>query len=309
MDIPEISIILPSHNEETNVSVILKSLQDTLKGESFEVIFVDDGSSDKTAEVVSGLKKDNPKTVRLLRLSRNFGHQAALMAGISSARGKAIITMDCDMQHPPKLLPEMIATWRGGHKIVQMVRKETVKIGFFKKLLSASFYKVLNRVSEYPVVAGVADFQLLDRDVATYLTNMKGRNHFIRGLVSWLGFNPTTIEYIALERHSGEASYSVWKSLRLAKIALLSMSQIPLRLGIYIGLFVAVLCLAYIAYSISIWLGGETIPGWTSIMVMVLFLGSIQIIILGIIGEYIGQIYDLQRNLPPFVCYSEEDET
>ena len=173
-------------------------------------------------------------------------------------------------------------------------------------MFSTSFYKVLNSVSEYPVVAGVADFQLLDRDVATYLTNIKGRNHFIRGLVSWLGFNPRTIEYTALERHSGEASYSVWKSLRLAKTAFLSMSQIPLRLGIYIGLLVAILCFAYIAYSVTLWIGGNTIPGWTSIMVMLLFLGSIQIIILGIIGEYIGQIYDLQRNLPPFVCYSEK---
>lgn len=304
---PEISIVIPAHNEETNVAVIFAEISKELSGEDIEVIFVDDGSSDGTVTQVLALKGENP-SVRLVRLSRNFGHQAALMAGVSATRGKAVITMDCDMQHPPKHLPEMIAAWRNGHKIVQMVRKETVGIGFFKKLFSTVFYKTINRLSEYPVVAGAADFQLLDRHVADYLINTKGRHHFIRGIVSWLGFNPLTIEYTAMERYSGEASYSFWQSLKLAKVALFTMSRVPLRLGIYFGVFVALLCFLYIIYTIIMWFGGETIPGWASIMVMFLFVGAVQIIILGVIGEYIGQIYDSSRNLPPYVSYSEEDE-
>lgn len=304
---PEISIVIPAHNEETNVSVILSAVIDALNGENIEVIFVDDGSTDKTADTVLSLKSKF-SFVRLIKLSRNFGHQAALMAGISSARGAAILTMDCDMQHPPKCLPDMVAAWRDGHKIIQMVRKETVDIGFFKELFSSAFYRILNRISEYPVVPGAADFQLLDRHVADYLINMKGRSYFIRGLVSWLGFSPVQIEYTASERYSGVASYNFWKSLSLAKSAVLSTSRIPLRLGIYFGLLVSLLCFLYIVYSIMLWVGGETIPGWTSLMVMVLFVGSVQIIILGIIGEYIGQMYDLHRNLPPFAYYYEDEE-
>ena len=303
---PEISIVIPAHNEETNVAVVLSSVTDALQGENIEVIFVDDGSSDKTADTVLSLKQGQP-LVRLIKLSRNFGHQAALMAGVSSAHGAAIITMDCDMQHPPKYLSEMVAAWRRGHKVVQMVREKTIGIGFFKNFFSSIFYKIINRLSDYPVVPGAADFQLLDRQVADYLIGTKGRQHFIRGIVSWLGFNPTTIEYTAVDRHSGEASYNFWKSLSLAKTAVFSMSRVPLRLGIYFGFFVALLCFVYIIYSITLWSAGETIPGWTSLIVVVLFVGSVQIIILGIIGEYIGQIYDSARNLPPFVSYSEED--
>lgn len=303
---PEISIVLPAHNEETNIPVIFAEISKALSGEDIEVIFVDDGSRDNTVEHILALKSSHPN-VRLVRLSRNFGHQAALMAGLSSARGKAIITMDCDLQHPPMHLPEMVAAWRKGHKIVQMVRRKTEGIGFFKNLFSSAFYKLINRLSEHPVIAGAADFQLLDRHVANYLIATKGRQHFIRGMVSWLGFNPITIEYTAANRHSGEASYSFWHSLKLAKAAIFSMSRVPLRLGIYFGFFVAFLCFLYIIYTIVMWMAGETIPGWASIMVMFLFVGSVQIVILGIIGEYIGQIYDSERNLPTYVSYLEED--
>jgi len=304
---PEISIVIPAHNEETNIAIIFTEISKELSAENFEVIFVDDGSNDRTVHQILALKSINP-SVRLIKLSRNFGHQAALMAGISSARGKAIVTMDCDMQHPPEHLPKMIVAWRKGHRIVQMVRKETVGIGFFKNLFSSIFYKTINRLSEFPIVSGAADFQLLDRHVANYLISTKGRHHFIRGIVSWLGFNPATIEYTAMDRYSGSASYSFLQSLKLAKTALFSMSKFPLRLGIYFGVLVATLCFLYIIYILSTWLGGETIPGWASIMVVFLFVGSVQIIILGIIGEYIGQIYDSERSLPPYVSYEEEDE-
>lgn len=303
---PEISVVIPAHNEETNVYIVFQEVAKELAGEDIEVIFVDDGSTDNTAQTVTSLKNDYPN-VRLIKLSRNFGHQAALMAGISSALGKAVITMDGDMQHPPKYLPQMVAAWRSGHKVVQMVRAKTEGIGFFKNLFSTAFYKFINRLSERPILTDAADFQLLDQHVANYLVNTKGRQHFIRGLVSWLGFNPTSIEYTASERYSGEPSYSFWQSLKLAKTAVFTMSRVPLRLGIYLGFVVALLCFFYIIYSTYLWFEGQTIPGWTSIMVMVLFVGSVQIIILGIIGEYIGQIYDSSRNLPPFVSYSEDE--
>jgi len=305
---PEISIVIPAHNEETNVGVMLSSIMEALDDEQIEVIFIDDGSTDGTANAVLSLKKTS-SVIRLIKLSRNFGHQAALMAGVSAAKGNAIITMDCDMQHPPQYLPEMVAAWRRGHQIVQMVREKTVGIGFFKNFFSSAFYKLINRISEYPIVPGAADFQLLDRHVADYLISTKGRHHFIRGIVSWLGFNPTTIEYTAEDRHSGEASYSFRQSLSLAKTALFSMSRVPLRLGIYFGFFVALLCFVYIIYSLTLWYIGETLPGWTSLIVVFLFVGSVQIIILGIIGEYIGQIFDSVRNLPSFVSYSEEDDS
>lgn len=303
---PEISVVVPAHNEESNIDILLAEIDKYIAKEDYEVVFVDDGSTDGTAAKVLAHKTANPH-VRLIRLSRNFGHQAALMAGISSARGQAIVTMDCDLQHPPKHLPQMIAAWRSGHKVVQMIRRETVGIGFFKKLFSSTFYRVINRLSERPVLTDAADFQLLDRHVANYLTSIKGRHFFIRGIVSWLGFNPVAIEYTAMDRYSGEASYSFWQSLKLAKTALFTMSRVPLRLGIYVGMLVAALCFLYIIYSTILWFMGETIPGWTSIMVMFLFVGGVQIIILGIIGEYIGQIYDSERNLPPFIAYAEDD--
>ena len=212
------------------------------------------------------------------------------------------------MQHPPRHLPDMVGEWRNGHKVVQMVRQKTGQIGFVKNLLSTVFYKVLNLISEYPVVPGAADFQLLDRHVAKHIIDTKGGQHYIRGMVGWIGFNPITIEYAADARHSGEASYSLWKSLSLAKTAILSMSKVPLRLGIYFGTLVAFLCFAYITYSVTMWVNGETIPGWTSLIVVFLFLGSVQIIILGIIGEYIGQIYNMERNFPPYVTYSEDED-
>ncbi|PCI40938.1 MAG: glycosyltransferase [Rhodospirillaceae bacterium] len=304
---PEISIVIPAHNEATNIDIIYSEISKELSKERIEVIFVDDGSTDKSVGQILELKSKH-SNVRLVRLSRNFGHQAALMAGIASASGKAIITMDCDMQHSPTHLPKMVAKWREGHKIVQMVRQKTEGIGFFKNLFSNVFYSMINRLSEFPIVSGAADFQLLDQHVAKYLISTKGRQHFIRGTISWLGFNPATIEYTAMERHSGSASYSFWHSLKLAKVALFSMSKFPLRLGIYFGVFVALLCFLYIIYTIVMWFGGETIPGWASIMVMFLFVGAVQIIILGIIGEYIGQIYDSGRSLPAYVKYPEEDE-
>jgi len=189
-----ISVVVPAFNEESNVPKIYQAIRTALAGERFELIFVDDGSSDQTAARVRELRASDA-AVRLIRFGRNFGHQAALTAGLESARGAAAITLDCDLQHPPELLPRMVAAWRGGAKIVQMVRVGSEGAGWLKDLTSALFYGLINLISDTPVVRGAADFQLLDREVIEGVLRFRDRKPFLRGLITWLGFDSTQMEY------------------------------------------------------------------------------------------------------------------
>ena len=302
-----ISIVLPAYNEEQNVRVVCAAIQSALCGlGALELIFVDDGSSDNTANTVRSLR-DEGAPVRLIRFGRNFGHQAALFAGMEKAQGEAVITMDCDLQHPPELLPRMVKAWRDGAKVVQMVRIDTVDSGFFKNISSKLFYRFVNLLSETPVLSGAADYQLLDREVVTAVLQFKDRHPFLRGIVGWLGFQSTCMEYIAAARHAGTSAYSLRKMVRLSIQAITGLSSKPLRFSFYLGVLTAVVALSYAAFALVGLLAGKTVPGWTSVIAIVAFLGAVQLVSIGIVGEYIARIYEQTRAMPRFVVV-EADE-
>src|SRR5258708_2713590 len=295
-----LSIVIPAHNEENNIVAIHSEIRASLSAYPAEIIFVDDGSRDNTPQRVRSLQSADP-FVRLLRLSRNFGHQAALLAGIRAAQGAAVITMDCDLQHPPKLLPQMLQAWQAGVLVVQMVRCETRGGTWLKKTASAGFYRLLQLLSESPIVPAAADFQLLDRKVVEALFGFKDRHPFLRGLVGWLGFPAYRIEYVAPKRHAGRSKYSVLKMLRLSLDAVTGLSARPLRWAFYIGSCTAFLALAYAGYAFVTFCLGIVVPGWTSIVMTMLFLGAVQLLSLGIIGEYVARVYDHTRQFPSYV--------
>jgi dolichol-phosphate mannosyltransferase len=300
-----LSVVLPAFNEAGNIQTIHDAIRKSLGGAA-ELIFVDDGSSDATAERVRGLRASG-SCVRLIRFGRNFGHQAALLAGLQTARGAAIITMDCDMQHPPELLPQMVDTWRRGAMVVQMVRTETIAVGRLKRASSALFYVLINALSETAVVQGAADYQLLDRQVVGSMLRFQDRRPFLRGVVGWLGFPVVRIPYIAAARHSGKSGYSLRKMMRLSIEAVTGLSTKPLRLSSYLGLVTAAFCLVYTVYALIALAAGKAVQGWTSVIVSVLFLGAAQLVSIGILGEYVSRIHEQTRGVPPFVVVESDD--
>jgi dolichol-phosphate mannosyltransferase len=303
---PFISIVLPAHNEEKNISVIHQAIQQALYSLSIELefIFVDDGSKDRTVEEVKRLQSNHPE-VRLIQLTRYFGHQPALVAGLNAARGDAVITLDSDMQHPPSCLPDMIQTWTQGFQVVQMARISTEGISPLKKAWSWFFYKFINFLSPSRIQPGVADFQLLDQLVVKQIIRLRDHKPFIRGMIGWFGFKSIVLQYVANKRHAGSPTYTFRRSLALAGQALVLVSRHPLRLGLYLGLFSYLICMIYMTFSLVIFLAGISLPGWTSLMVSTLFPASVQLIVLGILGEYVGCIFDQSRNLPIYVAYPE----
>jgi dolichol-phosphate mannosyltransferase len=300
-----ISIVAPAYNEELNVRPLYEGIRKALPGEVLEIIFVDDGSRDSTAQCVRGLRAADP-AVRLIRFGRNFGHQAALFAGLEAARGAAVITLDCDLQHPPELLGGMVDAWRHGASVVQMVRSQTVGASLFKNAASRAFYRFINLLSETPVTPGAADYQLLDREVVTAVMRFRDRHPFLRGLVSWLGFPVLRIEYVAPARVAGKSGYSLRKMLRLSVHAVTGLSSKPLRAAFYCGFATAVFCVAYVAYALIELVRGNTVPGWTSVFVMVTFLGAVQLVSIAILGEYIGRIYEQSRGMPRYVIVESD---
>ncbi|MBL26629.1 MAG: glycosyltransferase [Rhodospirillaceae bacterium] len=302
-----ISVVLPAHNEEPNVQPMYDAVTAALRstGCDFEILFVDDGSTDGTTDRICRLVSEKPN-VRLLTFTRNFGHQAALLAGLSVARGAAVITMDSDLQHPPEQLPRMVAHWRAGSPIVQMVRRQSAEVTRFKRLSSRVFYHVINLLSEIRVPHDVADFQLLDRQVVQDLLKIRDSRLFLRGRIAWLGYPGTFMEYEAPPRSAGVASYSILRSASLALSAVTALSSKPLRWAFYLGLVVGIVCFIYISYVLLLFLSGRPLePGWASVIITVLFLGAIQLVTLGIFGEYLSNVLAGSRNLPPYIVGSD----
>lgn len=301
-----VSIVIPAYNEESNVRAIFERIQRSLPPrELLEVIFVDDGSSDGTARCVRELRAES-RQVRLVRFGRNFGHQAALLAGLEAARGAAVITLDCDLQHPPEMLPQMVRAWRSGAPVVQMVRLQTQGAGLFKRISSRLFYRFINLLSEVPVVNGAADYQLLDRKVVSGLLRFRDRQPFLRGLVAWLGFPCVQLEYAAPPRTAGKSGYSLRKMLRLSVQAITGLSSAPLRLSFFLGLVTACGCLAFGVYAVAQFARGRTVQGWASTMVVLTFLGAAQLVSVGVLGEYIGRIFEQTRGMPRFVVVESD---
>jgi dolichol-phosphate mannosyltransferase len=301
----QISIVVPAYDEELNVRQLHQAIRKALPADAIlEIIFVDDGSRDATSERIREICREDP-AVRLIRFGRNFGHQAALIAGLEAARGAAVITLDCDLQHPPELLPKMVDAWRSGSRIVQMVRRETVGATRLKNVASRLFYSFINLVSETPVTPGAADFQLLDRDVVDAVLRFRDRHPFLRGLISWLGYSATSIDYVAPARYAGQSGYSLRKMMRLSVHAITGLSSKPLRISFYLGIATALFCLAYATYAVFELWRGNTVPGWTSVFVMVTFLGAVQLVSIAILGEYIGRIYEQSRGMPRYVIVED----
>jgi len=303
MKVPELSVIIPTYNEENNVIELWHRLLPILEQntESFEVIFIDDGSEDATVDEISKLQKSDTR-VGLIKLSRNFGHQIALMAGIEHARGKAIVAIDADLQHPPEVIPQLISKWRTGVHVIQAIRRYPESLAIFKRTTSRIFYKFMQKLSDIPIIPGAAEFFLIDRTVANALRQCKESSRFTRGLLSWVGFSRVSVSYDCQERYSGRTKYTLKKMIKLALDAVFSFSVKPLKLAGIIGLIATSFALLYLLYVIIISLfSTSTVPGWASLITLVTFLGGIQLITLWIIGEYLSRIAEETRGRPPYI--------
>jgi glycosyltransferase involved in cell wall biosynthesis len=304
MNNPEISIVIPCYNEEGNVNVLYDKLKVILQEcqiSNFEILYINDGSNDNSLVKLKELaEKDS--CVKYIHFSRNFGHQNALRAGLDHARGNAVISMDADLQHPPELIPTMIELWQTGHKVVYTIRKDTKDLSFFKKLTSKMFYRLVNYLSETKLEEGTADFRLLDRMVVESLRSFKETNLFYRGIIPGLGFKQIGIDYTPNERFSGKTKYTFSKMVRFALTGITSSSAKPLYFSIYLGSFLALCSFIYGIYAIYISVFTEkAITGWTSIIASILFIGGIQLIMLGIVGVYLGKLFSENKNRPHYI--------
>lgn len=297
-----ISVVIPVFNEEETLDQLVERLTRALDsiGEPWEVIFVNDGSVDRSGEMLRRFHELDPR-LKSVALSRNFGHQVAISCGLDFASGAGVIVMDADLQDPPEILPDLVGRWREGWDVVYAVRQRRQE-NLVKRSAYKTFYWLLRRVSYLDIPLDSGDFSLIDRRVVDLLKSMPERNRFVRGLRTWVGLRQTGFEYARAARYAGESKYSFAKLLRLAFDGLVSYSYVPLRVVSNIGMLVSLSALAYMTYLLLARLTGDrTIQGWTSTVVIVLFLGGIQLLSLGIIGEYIGRIFDEVKQRPHYV--------
>jgi polyisoprenyl-phosphate glycosyltransferase len=304
--LPRLSIVLPLYNEVETVERLATELFRVLDGVActYTVVFVDDGSIDGTGAALDRLHDRYAERVTVVHLSRNFGHQAALTAGMDYAEGDAVICMDGDLQHPPSLIPALLERWQQGFDIVQAVRRETPNVGWFKNLTARVFYGVMNRLSATHIEPGGCDFRLVSRRVAeVFRTNLRERDRFVRGLVSWVGFPSCRVEFDAADRYAGRTKYSVMKMVSFARLGLVSFSKVPLKTAVLIGMLVSSLSLLYGLYAIFAFVHYRTIvmPGWASTVLVGTFLGGCQLFFLGLLGEYIATIFDEIKGRPIYL--------
>jgi len=304
----ELSLVIPTFNEEGNVQRLYQEIRAVLAQlqlDHYEFIFIDDGSSDASLHNIEALRAQDPK-VHYLQFSRNFGHQHALKAGLDHARGAAVISLDADLQHPPALIADMLHHWRNGAEVVYTRRQDKQNVGFFKKMSAKAFYWLANRLSEVPIEEGTADFRLLDRKVVDAIKSFKESHLFLRGLIPTLGFKQVALDYEAAARHSGQSKYSFGKMLRFAINGITSSSAKPLYFSIYLGLFFAFLAFVYGCYAIYIAVfTNAAITGWTSLIASVLFIGGIQMILIGIVGIYLGKLFVQSKQRPNYIIKTE----
>lgn len=297
----KLCVVVPCFNEEACLRTFHQQLRGALEripDAEVEILFVDDGSRDGTPQILAELSRED-QAVRVLTLSRNFGHQIALTAGLDAADADAVVMMDSDLQHPPSLIPAMVAHWRAGSDIVSAVRQETHGASSLKRLSAAGFYRLINLLSDTHIVPGAADFCLLSRQAHRALISVRERNRFLRGIVSWIGFSRTFIPFQAPPRFAGQTKYSTAKMLGLAMSAIFSFSTLPLRLATRLGLLISAAGFAYFIYVLiaRVFLA-RTVEGWTSLMSVVLILGGGQLIFTGLLGEYLAVIYDEAKRRP-----------
>ncbi|MCU0590451.1 MAG: glycosyltransferase family 2 protein [Desulfobacterales bacterium] len=299
-----VSVVVPAFNEAQNIPLLYRRVAEVLTqavSRNWELIFADDGSRDATWSVICALAADDPK-VRGVRLSRNFGHQYALLAGLEAAGGDAVIMMDCDLQHPVEMVPMLLERWRSGFKVVKTMRQDSCEIGWFKRWTSRAFYRLFSVLSGVNLQPGLADFRLLDRRALDELLRLREEGLFLRGLTEWIGFPSCVIPYQAGQRACGQSQYSVKKMVRLAWNGVSSFSITPLRIGILIGLIGSLVSLLSMLYAFFGKIFGRgLVPGWASTLMVISLLFFLLFVYLGVLGEYIGRIIVEVRHRPRFI--------
>jgi len=297
-----VTIVVPVYNEAENIPHFAAAVDEAMAGlpYDYEILFVDDGSREESREVLRKTVAADPH-VRALYLSRNYGHQAALTCGIDNAEGDAVVTMDGDMQHPPALLPKLLALWEQGYDVVQTIRQTTQGVSAFKRLTSKYYYKALNLISEVPVQPGGSDFRLMDRQAVLALRQYREHDRFIRGIVGAMGFRQVQVPFVAPERYAGTSKFSLKKMAKFALDGILGNSILPLRISFYIGLVSLLLSFALFGHVLFETYEGDTVPGWSTIVIVMAFFGGTQLMVLGILGEYIGHIFREVKGRPLYL--------
>jgi len=297
------SVIVPLYNEEAVVQDSYKRIREVMDttGESYEIIFINDGSKDSTYQKVREiLKKD--KNVKLISFSRNFGHQSAITAGMDYCTGQAVIVIDADLQDPPEVMLKMIEKWKEGYEVVYGKRIKRKGETLFKKATAKIFYRILSKTTDVEIPIDTGDFRLIDRKVCDALKAMPERNRYVRGLISWLGFRQTGVEFVREKRLAGETKYSMKKMFKLAWDGITAFSNAPLKLATYIGVSISAVSFLYLLVVICQKLFTDTtVQGWASLVAISLFFNGVILIVLGIIGEYIRRIYDEAKGRPIYI--------
>ena len=298
-----ISIVVPVFNEEDNIEHFYESVCKVMESlpYDFELIYVDDGSKDRSREILHGLEKQDER-VQSIFLARNSGHQLALTCGLDNADGDAVITMDGDMQHPPELIPVLLEKWEQGYEVVQTIRKTTEGVSAMKKLTSYYYYKLLNKLSNEHIQEGGSDFRLMDRVVVKAFRRYREHARFIRGMIGAMGFRQVQIEFVAPKRFAGVSKFSPRKMLNFAIDGVLAYSNLPLRLGLYIGTISGLISLLMILHVfVSKYVLNDAVAGWATLTACVLFFGGMQMIVLGILGEYLGRVFEEVKHRPLYL--------
>jgi len=302
---PVLSVIAPIFNEAGNIAELYRRIKAALDGlgERWELILVNDGSRDESQQIMEGIYDQDMDHVRVIRFARNFGHQMAVTAGMDYAKGEAIVLIDADLQDPPELIPKLVAKWREGFEVVYAVRAKREGESWFKLATASLFYRLLYRITDVDIPLDTGDFRLMDRRVVDAVESMREQHRFLRGMVSWVGFRQTGVEYERSKRFSGTTKYPFRKMLRFAWDGITGFSYLPLQLATYLGFGVAALTALAILVVIylRVFMDQQPLEGQATTLVMVLFLGGVQLISLGIIGEYLGRIYNEVKGRPLYI--------
>jgi glycosyltransferase involved in cell wall biosynthesis len=299
-----LSLVIPCYNEQEAIRETVKRLRqfcDEVQDLNVELIFVDDGSRDCTRDILKEFAAQDPR-IKVVGFARNFGHQIAVTAGIDASSGDIVVLIDADLQDPPEVIHQMIEKWREGYDVVYGTRTERPGESVFKLATARAFYRLLNKLSDIPIPLDTGDFRLMNRNVVDTLRAMPERDRFVRGMVSWVGFKQTALPYIRAKRFAGESKYPLRKMVRFATDGILSFSTKPLQASVAMGMISAVMAMAGIVYAVTLRLFTNIwVEGWTALMIAVLFIGGVQLISLGILGEYVGRIYNEIKGRPLYV--------